>query len=255
MIVIAGIFFYLSANQEKPYKPSTGDTTQVPENDIPEYIEGITAVTQATESVTEANKPIYVSKYDFEALKSENPDIIGWFELDGLELSEPLMYRKGDNGYYLNRNSKGELSKSGSLFIEDYNSPDFSDRMTIIYGHNMRSGAMFGDLQQNYKNEKFFKANNTFKIYTPDADYTYQIIAAFPYGTRHILYYNDFSDFEIAKKFVENCFSIRNLIAIFEKDVIIEEDDKLVILSTCLDGKENGRYLVMAKLIQNEVQE
>ena len=252
LVCVSAVVMTLGINQENSYKPDTNEiVTTVPQN-IPEYVEGVTAITQEIPAVSNVEVIEYVSKYNFEALKQENPDIIGWFEMEGLGLSEPLMFREDDNSYYLHRNSKGEDSKSGSLFIENYNSPDFSDRVTIIYGHNMRSGAMFGDLQQKYKNEEFFKNNNTFKIFTPDAEYVCDIFAAFPYSNKHILYYNDFSSFKNLEKFIKNCFSIRNLIAIFEKDVIIEENDKIVILSTCLDGDSNGRYLVMAKITQSE---
>ena len=252
LLAICAVILSLGSSQENLYKPDT-DTpvTTVPQN-IPEYVEGVTAITQEIPVVSDLEVIEYVSKYNFEALKQENPDIIGWFEMEGLGLSEPLMFKEDDNSYYLHRNSKGEDSKSGSLFIENYNTPDFSDRVTIIYGHNMRSGAMFGDLQHYYKNEEFFAENNTFKIYTPDAEFVCDIFAAFPYSNKHILYYNDFSSFKNLEKFIKNCFSIRNLIAIFEKDVIIEENDKIVILSTCLDGDSNGRYLVMAKITQSE---
>ena len=255
LLAVSAVLLTLGANQENSYKPDTDTVvTTLPQN-IPEYVEGVTAITHEVPVVSDAEVIEYVSKYDFKSLKAENPDIIGWIEMYGLGLSEPLMFRKDDNSYYLHRNSKGEDSKSGSLFIENYNLPDFSDRVTIIYGHNMRSGAMFGDLQQNYKNEEFFAKNNTFRIYTPEAEYVCDIFAAFPYTNKHILYYNDFSNFKSLKNFINNCFSIRNLIAIFEKDVIITENDRIVILSTCLDGDSNGRYLVMAKITRSEALE
>ena len=84
----------------------------------------------------------------FDALKKENKEIIGWLrfdDADDLHISYLVLY-SGDDEKYLRSDIYGEEHIAGSLFLEGKSKPDFSDYYTIIYGHNMRDGSMFGEL-------------------------------------------------------------------------------------------------------------
>ena len=84
---------------------------------------------------------------DWESLKAINPDIIAWLQIEGTQISYPVM--KGtDNDYYLHHTFEKNYNSAGSIFIEYTNSSDFQDCNTIIYGHNMRNGSMFGTAQK-----------------------------------------------------------------------------------------------------------
>ena len=94
----------------------------------------------------------------FDELKKENEEIIGWLRFDDAEdlhISYPVLY-SGDDEKYLRSDIYGEEHIAGSIFLEGKNKPDFSDYYAVIYGHNMRDGSMFGDLDL-YKETDFWK--------------------------------------------------------------------------------------------------
>ncbi len=248
LLALAAVFAVLQLSSS----PATPVTESIPEesSDIDEEDTEQEAEIQeeVPESLTEETLTVeepYISPIDFEALWEINSDICAWLEIPGMDISAPIVNREGDNSYYLRRDSDGNSSSNGSFFIEDYNSIDFTDPVTVVYGHNMRSGAMFGRLQENYSNAEFFAEYNTFQVYTPDAEYDYQIFAAVPYSNKHILYYHNFSQFPVLEKFLDEVYSTRSLIANFDTSIEIEEGDRIVIFSVCLDGDNTQRYLVM----------
>ena len=112
---------------------------------------------------------------DFETLKEANPDVTGWIYFDNIEqIDYPILY-SGDDETYLHTDLYGNASKSGCIFMEGNNVPDFNDCHTILYGHNMKNGSMFGSLKQ-YKNDGFYEKNAYFTVFTEDAAYRYQIL-------------------------------------------------------------------------------
>ena len=120
---------------------------------------------------------------DFEALQAENPDIYAWITIPGTNVDYPILQLEGDNGYYLNHSVDGAGSIAGAIFTEDYNSKDFTDPNTIIYGHNMKNGSMFRTLH-NYSDREFFDNNRDITIYMPDKILHYTIFAAYLYDSR-----------------------------------------------------------------------
>ncbi len=189
----------------------------------------------------------YVSPIDFESLKSENPDIYAWINIPNTNISYPVLNREGDNEFYLDHNYLGDYSVAGSLFTEDYNSRDFSDPVTIIYGHNMASGDFFGNLRLSYSNPELLNQNNMLEVYTEDGMKTYEIFAAVPYGDLHILHYYNFADEGMFNTFIESVYSVRSLQAVFNEEIKVEFGDEIVVLSTCLsDEYQRERFLVLA---------
>lgn len=114
---------------------------------------------------------------DFEELKRINSDVIGWITIDNTNINYPITQAK-DNDYYLKRDINKNLSSCGNIFLDFENKKDFTDANSVIYGHNLRSGGMFGDLKDIYEGKL---GNEVYvKIYTPDnTEYTYQVIAAY----------------------------------------------------------------------------
>ena len=80
-----------------------------------------------------------------------------------------------DNSYYLEHTIEGEKTLPGAIYSENYNSKDFSDYNTILYGHNMRNGTMFAGLHD-FEDPEFVQQNRQIIIYLPDRRLTYQII-------------------------------------------------------------------------------
>ncbi len=243
LFLLLAVFFLILHLSDTSTTPES-DTLPLVEEEEEEAPEPEAVQEKLPEEEEEEDEP-YVSPIDFEALWAINTDICAWLEIPGMEISAPIVNRAGDNSYYLRRDSDGNTASNGSYFIEDYNSIDFTDPVTVVYGHNMRSGAMFGKLQEYYSNAEFFAEYNTFTVYTPEAQYDYQIFAAVPYSNSHILYYHNFNQFAVLQAFLDEVYSTRSLIANFDTSVEIQEGDQIVIFSVCLDGDNTQRYLVM----------
>ena len=87
---------------------------------------------------------------DFRALKAQNPDIYAWLYIPGTDINYPVCQSTNDV-YYLTHNTQGGLDANGALYTESaYNGKGFTDPVTVIYGHNMRSGKMFGNLEETF---------------------------------------------------------------------------------------------------------
>jgi len=190
----------------------------------------------------------YVSPVDFEDLWDMNSDIYAWLYIPGTAINYPILQRHNNDSYYLQHSSEGRSSKRGALFTEEtYTSKDFTDPVTVVYGHRSSSGAMFGTLQSTYSTKDGFEAYRDIIIYLPEQELHYEIFAAVPHDMRHILYYNDFSDPEVFQAFLEQVFSVRSINANIDRSVEVTAEDQLLILSTCLRGDSDQRFLVLAR--------
>lgn len=177
---------------------------------------------------------------DLAALQKENKEAVAWIRFDEMDLSYPVMY-SGDNEKYLHRDLDGKDSKAGSLFIDAKNNPDFSDRDTIIYGHNMKNLSMFGRLKK-YKKDGFYEDNQYFTIYTTQKAYRYHIFSYFDIDETNDFFFTSY----------ESEDAMASLISTMKKKsytntgVEVSKDDKVVTLSTC--SAEGKRFLVNAVL-------
>ncbi len=210
--------------------------------ELPDY--AATYTTKASETFTESIK--YQSPIDFDKLQNDSPDIFAWINIEGTDIDYPVLFHKGDNSYYLRRDIYGKYDRNGSLFIEDYNKTDFSDPVTIIYGHHMSSGAMFGKLQQIYTNPETFKEHGKISVYTPDKLLVYRVFCAVPLDNSHILYYNNFNNRLEFEQFFEKVYNTRSLLSVFDETVSVTPDDRVLMLSTCFETDYSRRYVVMA---------
>jgi len=199
----------------------------------------------------EAAPQVSQSEIDFTALQKKNADIYGWLTIPGTEIDYPVVQNEKDDSYYLTHSADRKEDSDGALFTEHaYNRADFSDRVTVIYGHHMKSGAMFGNLQQIYTDA--FEEHRDITVYTPTEELHYQVFAAVPYSNRHILYYYDaFRMQEAVEEFMEEIMSTRSIGATTDPTVTVGEGDKLLVLSTCLQGDNTKRFLVIGKLVSD----
>lgn len=201
------------------------------------------------ETVADASEESYTSPIDFEKLWKESEDIYAWLDIPDTQISYPILQNEEDDTYYLRRNAKGESDVNGVLYTEaTYNSKDFSDPLTVVYGHNMKSGLMFGTLQAMYSSRELLDEHSEIIIYMPDREMHYKVFAAVPFDNRHILYNYDMSDERTFRLFFQEILSVRSLEAVFAEDIFVQSDEKVVILSTCLTGDRSKRFLVCGKL-------
>nr|WP_294492652.1 class B sortase [uncultured Mediterraneibacter sp.] len=188
---------------------------------------------------------------DFAALQERNPDVYAWITVPGTSVDYPILQSETDNSYYLTHTIDGEEKPEGSIYTENYNSKDFEDPNTIIYGHNMKNGSMFRTLHD-YMDRSFFDTNREVIIYTPDAIRHYQIFAAYLYDNRHILQSYDFSNPDVYQQYLNEIFSIRDMNSFIDTDTAVGVDDKIITMSTCYGTQHDVRYIVQAVLISIE---
>ena len=194
----------------------------------------------------------YVSPVDFAALQAGNEDIYAWLYIPGTGINYPLLQNGENDELYLDHDSQGEYASKGALFTQsEYNNRDFTDPVTVIYGHHMRSGEMFGNLQALYSDEGGLVQYRDIYIYLPNEEQRYAAFAAVPFDGYHLLYYNDFSDSEVYQKFLDKIYAVRAIGANFDEENLAAPEDQVIILSTCLSGNNQRRYLVLAKRIDD----
>lgn len=197
-------------------------------------------------SPLETEEP-YVSPIDFASLQAQNPDIYGWLRIPGTEFDFPLVQRQGDDSFYLTHDSDGNESSAGAIFTESaYNSTTMEDPVTVAYGHQMHAGTMFGKLQETYSQENALEDYGEVIVYLPEKELHYQVFAAVPYDNRHILYNYDCTDSRRFNAFLNSIYEVREIGAQFNSGVTVSNGDKVLVLSTCLAGNSQRRYLVLA---------
>lgn len=208
-----------------------------------------TEAAETTESAEEETEAAYESPIDFASLQAQNADIYAWLDIPGTDISYPVLQNAEDDTTYLDHGEDGSASSAGALFTEHtYNGLDFTDPVTIIYGHHMRSGVYFGNLQSIYSDEENFEEYSEAVIYLPDSELHYTVYAAVPYDNRHILYYYDFTVASDYHTFLNTVSGIRTIGANYSEDIEVTTEDTILILSTCLKGDNTQRYLVIYKL-------
>lgn len=189
---------------------------------------------------------------DFDKLHREvSDDIYAWIYIPNTNVDYPVFQHPTDNTYYLEHNVDGSEGYPGCIYTENYNSTDFSDPQTVIYGHNMRDGTMFSDLHK-YEEQEFFDENKYVYIYTEDMVYVYRIFAAYQTNNAHQLLNFDFSKKENLLTYLENVRALGSELKIFDDDVVFSEDDQVLTLSTCVmkERQFHLRYLVQALRLQ-----
>ncbi len=205
------------------------------------------ADTQTSETPTEPEP--YVSPIDWETLWEKNPEIYAWLYIPDTEISFPVCQRQGDDTYYLDHSAYLRDYRAGALFTESrYNDLSFDEPVTVIYGHKMRSGAMFGTLQTNFSTEKGFAEHREMIIYMPERELHYTVWAAVPYENYHLMQTYDFENGRYMRMFIRSINEVRAIEAQLDESLEVTADDRLLVLSTCLMGKVSKRYLVIGRL-------
>lgn len=248
-VILAGVMLWIKTHPVETAETRVQAAVRewVAASSAPEASAPAAPAPEAPENTEEPEQP-RKNPVDFEALWEMNPDIYAWLYIPGTEINFPILQRNGDDAFYLKHDSAGKSNKAGCVFTEQaYNSKDFMDPVTLVYGHNMRSGEMFGNLQATYSAEGGLKEHQEIIVYLPEQELHYQVFAAVPHDMRHILYYNDFSDPKVFQAFLERTLSVRSINASIDEEVEVTAEDRLLILSTCLKGDRNQRYLVLAK--------
>ena len=230
------------------------------ETQTPQSTEPSQASTAAEEPSTgepdileELSVPIPEKEVDFEKLQAEtNKDIYAWIYLPDSMIDYPVLQHPSNNTYYLEYNLDGSKGYPGCIYTENYNKKDFSDPVTVMYGHNMKSGAMFAGLHK-FEDAEYFEQHPYVYVYTPEKMLVYRIFAASEYSDKHILLNYDFKKDGAVNGFLAEVTSSRSMGNHYNEEVEIDpENSHILVLSTCISKKPNNRYLVLGVLLNED---
>ena len=167
---------------------------------------------------------------DFDNLQSINGDVAAWIYVEGTDISYPIMY-SGDDEKYLRTTMEMEPATAGSIFLEGYNIPDFSDSHNILYGHNMRNLSMFGKLKY-YKNEEgFLDEHKYFQVITPEQKMRFEIFSYFDTDAASWVYVVPYSENQDYADYIDKL--VKHSVKSIDVSREITPSDKVVTLSTC----------------------
>ena len=185
-------------------------------------------------------------------LYADNPDLVGILEVVGTDINYPVMQTISDPEYYLRRDFYGDESTAGTLFVDyrcDIVNPTTN---TIIYGHNMRSGTMFGGLKR-YLKQDYYQSHKTIIFKTLYEEQEYEIVgvglSAVGYDDDENYKYYDFINAVTGSELQEFLNAIQSL-SVYDETIDISATDKILTLSTCNSYTEDGRMFVVAKRVK-----
>jgi len=179
---------------------------------------------------------------DFELLRSENPDVIGWIYCPDTEVNYPILH-SDDNRYYLRRLSDGTYNMAGSIFADCRNSGELSEENVILYGHNMRNGTMFALLPY-YAQQEFYEEHPVWYLLTPAANYKVELFAGFVTSTSSLVYSVQREMTGDGRPITDQAWEGSDFRGVDPP----REGERTLTLSTCSYEFTNARYVVMGIL-------
>ncbi|SHK54135.1 class B sortase [Hespellia stercorisuis] len=237
-LISAGILFYdmvlvprqnqeLSEQLKKDFQEETpGDT---PGDTSPE------------EERPSAGEKSQVSPLDLAALQAAYPDVQGWLTIPGTNIDYPVLQStESEPEFYLKRNYKKEWSANGSLFLQ-WNSNVSESQNLIIYGHNMNSGAMFGNLDQ-YRQYSYWEAHKSVFFQTISGVSEYEIVAVMTADTGIFPFQQVVFGMEGVDSYVERAKAL----SVFKTGGSQNVSDHVLTLVTCAYEWDGARIVVVA---------
>ena len=175
----------------------------------------------------------------------DNEDYRGWLNVENTNIDYPVL-QSYDNQYYLDKDINREYLMSGSIFM-NYLNDGFNDENTVLFGHNMRNGTMFAQLRK-YKDRDFFYGNNNINIELSNGEtLKYEVFSVYVTDVEDNYIQTKFDNANEYKEFLDR---IKNK-SIYENEIELSEDDKIITLSTCSFEFNDARLVVHGKLIKN----
>ena len=225
--------------EEEAVKPETIIVGNTDNSDNAESKDNATDAAEATEEdseekvMREATCSITV---DFDALWKINPDVKGWIYLEALNITYPVV--KGEtNDDYIYTSVKGTANSGGSIFMDYRNSDSFLDPHTLIYGHNMKDGSMFGKLKKLYDQDFVdeWDAPLCFWIITPEGKYRYDIFSIHTVSATGEAYTLFMGQGDVVAEYI-NKMARQTGVALPQR--VYNDNDKVITLSTCTSGDD-----------------
>ncbi len=179
-------------------------------------------------------------------------DVAAWLVVPGTIIDYPVVWTPADENQYLYLDIDGNEDKNGSLILDTDSCVAPVSTNLIIHGHNMRSGAMFGNLTD-YESQDFCEEHKQITLYTEECQRNYEVIAVFRsqvYKKKdEVFKYYKFFQANNEEEFEDFYQNIKNL-SLYDTGVTAEYGDRFITLSTCVYHVTNGRFVVVAKEVE-----
>lgn len=181
---------------------------------------------------------------DFNKLKSINFDTAGWIQVNGTNINYPFV-QTSDNKYYLKHSFDKSYNQAGWVFLDYRNNINDLDKNTILYAHGRIDKTMFGSLKNllssNWYNDN---KNHIIKLSTEKSNSLWQVFSVY-----HIPTTNDY--IQTTFKSNDEFYIFINMLhkrSVYNFNVELNQNDKILTLSTCYNDKE--KVVMHAKLIR-----
>lgn len=188
---------------------------------------------------------------DIASLAARNPDIYAWLYIPMAGIDEPVLQSSENINYYVDHDADGNEDSNGAVFTQELNSKDFNDNLTVIYGHNSGDDKGFSNLKV-FSDPGYFAEYPYIYVYTEDKILVYQVFAAYESDDKLIVMFYGTQDDELYWIYLSNIEENAGLDARLDKTIWPGPQDKTITLSTGVEGKEDRRFLVQAKLIRSQ---
>lgn len=181
---------------------------------------------------------------DVHSLKKINTDFVGWIYADDTKINYPVV-QGTDNDFYVTHDFNKKILKNGSIFMDAHCNPNFKNKNTIIYGHNMKDGSMFGELDK-YKSSSFYEKNKEILYIDKKSDAKkLKIYSAHIVKSTSYVYDCEFESDNSFEEFIEKTVSS----SLYDTGVRPSVSDKIVTLSTCSYEYDEARLVIHAILV------
>lgn len=231
-------------SSEEPSEPVSGDASSGTASEEPQTSEKPSEKT--SDKTSEKERPYLEAENEsLQRLHKKYPDVVGWLILDNTNINNVYVKSK-DNKDYVRSDLNGKHLTAGTLFLDMFSCTDFSKFNTLIYGHNMRNGTMFGDLDK-FETYKYFKNHPSGTICLPGATYhldpfCFLVVKA----TDPIIYNCNIETVEEQQAFIN--YAKTN--ARCWRDVGVKPGDKIVTLSTCSYEFDGARCILLCRAVR-----
>ncbi len=230
VVLIAAVIGFMAMNSNKP--------AEVQNNDM--------------EVVDVESEPVD-NPVDFAALQAQNPDVYGFMNIPNTNVDLPILFNAENDNYYLTHDIDGNSTIVGAIYTQSMNKQDFTDPVTVLYGHTLLNGTMFSELHK-FEDPEFFEQNPYFTIYLPNEILTYEAMAALEYDDKHIMNTYDFTNETVVQEFFDSMQHPEAANSLVREGEELKADtDKIVVLSTCTQPANDAkRFLLVGKLMSRQ---
>lgn len=201
-----------------------------------------------TKKVGSSYSSAYYINYSqiFEELLKKNTDTIGYLSVNNTKINYPVV-QASTNSYYLNRDFNKRKNSMGWIFMDYRNDAKELNKNTIIYGHNIKQGIMFGTLKYALNSSWYKKeSNQVITFNTPTKNMKWRIFSIYRIpATEDYLK----TEFESDEEYMEFLNMLKNR-SIYNFNVELNESSKILTLSTCFS--HTTRHVVHAVLESEE---